>query len=198
MARSTAHWSHRATGTGCSAPRSSTTAPSTSASTCWRSGGSAGRSRTISGRCDTSCSTWSPASPARRARCIVDPDRRHRRRVRCDLRDPRRRDRARAAGDIVLGGSALPLLIVNLAFTFAVPGISIGGHLGGAIGGALCILGALAVRQGKRRLQPDRRALGRQPPRDRRPQRRRRVLEGTRLRLAAASRRSRPRRCPVP
>jgi membrane associated rhomboid family serine protease len=40
----------------------------------------------------------------------------------------------------VLGGSALTLLIVNLAFTFAVPGISIGGHLGGAAGGALAIL----------------------------------------------------------
>ncbi len=40
----------------------------------------------------------------------------------------------------VLGGSAITLLIVNLAFTFAVPGISIGGHLGGAIGGALAIL----------------------------------------------------------
>ena len=43
-------------------------------------------------------------------------------------------------GNYVLGGSALPLLIVNLAFTFAVPGISIGGHLGGALGGALSIL----------------------------------------------------------
>lgn len=40
----------------------------------------------------------------------------------------------------VLGGSAITLLVVNLAFTFAVPGISIGGHLGGAVGGALCIL----------------------------------------------------------
>ena len=40
----------------------------------------------------------------------------------------------------VLGGSALTLLIVNIAFTFAVPGISIGGHLGGLAGGALCIL----------------------------------------------------------
>ena len=38
------------------------------------------------------------------------------------------------------GGSALTLLIVNIAFTFAVPGISIGGHLGGLAGGALCIL----------------------------------------------------------
>jgi membrane associated rhomboid family serine protease len=43
-------------------------------------------------------------------------------------------------GSYVLGGSAISLLVVNLAFTFAVPGISIGGHLGGAIGGALCIL----------------------------------------------------------
>ncbi len=43
-------------------------------------------------------------------------------------------------GTYVLGGSALMLLIVNLAFTLAVPGISIGGHLGGLAGGALCIL----------------------------------------------------------
>jgi membrane associated rhomboid family serine protease len=43
-------------------------------------------------------------------------------------------------GTYVLGGAALPLLIVNLAFSFAVPGISIGGHLGGAAAGALCIL----------------------------------------------------------
>jgi membrane associated rhomboid family serine protease len=43
-------------------------------------------------------------------------------------------------GTYVLGGSALTLLIVNLAFSFAVPGISIGGHLGGAAAGALCIL----------------------------------------------------------
>ena len=40
----------------------------------------------------------------------------------------------------VLGGSAITLLVVNLAFTFAVPGISIGGHLGGLAGGALGIL----------------------------------------------------------
>jgi membrane associated rhomboid family serine protease len=41
-----------------------------------------------------------------------------------------------------IGGSYLTLIIVNLAFTFAVPGISIGGHLGGLIAGAL---GALAL-----------------------------------------------------
>jgi membrane associated rhomboid family serine protease len=43
-------------------------------------------------------------------------------------------------GNYVLGGSALTLLIVNIAFTFAVPGISVGGHLGGLAAGALCIL----------------------------------------------------------
>jgi membrane associated rhomboid family serine protease len=43
-------------------------------------------------------------------------------------------------GTYVLGGSAITLLVVNLAFTFAVPGISIGGHLGGLAGGALVIL----------------------------------------------------------
>jgi membrane associated rhomboid family serine protease len=32
------------------------------------------------------------------------------------------------------------LLLINLALTFGIPGISIGGHLGGLIGGALCAL----------------------------------------------------------
>ena len=40
----------------------------------------------------------------------------------------------------MLGGSALTLLIVDIAFTFAVQGISIGGHMGGLAGGALCML----------------------------------------------------------
>src|SRR3954447_19532495 len=34
-----------------------------------------------------------------------------------------------------LMGQAMVLIVVNLAFTFAVPGISIGGHLGGLVGG---------------------------------------------------------------
>lgn len=40
----------------------------------------------------------------------------------------------------VLGGSALAIMALNLLFTFAIPGISIGGHLGGFAGGALCTL----------------------------------------------------------
>jgi membrane associated rhomboid family serine protease len=45
-------------------------------------------------------------------------------------------------GTFVLGGGALSVIVLNIVFTFAVPGISIGGHLGGLAGGAL---GALAL-----------------------------------------------------
>jgi membrane associated rhomboid family serine protease len=40
----------------------------------------------------------------------------------------------------VLGGQALGLIAVNLVFTFAIPNISVGGHIGGLIGGALSML----------------------------------------------------------
>jgi membrane associated rhomboid family serine protease len=42
----------------------------------------------------------------------------------------------------VLGGQAFGLIVVNLVLTFAIPNISIGGHLGGLAGGAL---GTLAL-----------------------------------------------------
>ncbi len=41
-----------------------------------------------------------------------------------------------------LAGNYLTLIVINLAISFAVPGISVGGHLGGLVGG---ILGTLAL-----------------------------------------------------
>ena len=40
----------------------------------------------------------------------------------------------------VLGGSAMGLILINLILSFAISGISIGGHVGGLIGGILCAL----------------------------------------------------------
>ena len=43
-------------------------------------------------------------------------------------------------GSYVLGGSAMGLIVINLALSFVLSGISIGGHIGGLIGGAACML----------------------------------------------------------
>jgi membrane associated rhomboid family serine protease len=39
-----------------------------------------------------------------------------------------------------LAGPAMSLIVINLLFTFAIPGISIGGHLGGLAGGVAAML----------------------------------------------------------
>jgi membrane associated rhomboid family serine protease len=43
--------------------------------------------------------------------------------------------------DYVFGGSALGVIVLNLVFTFSVSNISIGGHIGGLIGGAAAAFG---------------------------------------------------------
>jgi membrane associated rhomboid family serine protease len=47
----------------------------------------------------------------------------------------------------VFGGQALGLVVVNLAITFLIPGISRGGHIGGLIGGAFASLAFLYLRR---------------------------------------------------
>jgi membrane associated rhomboid family serine protease len=43
--------------------------------------------------------------------------------------------------DYVFGGSALGIIVINLVLTFSIANISIGGHIGGLVGGALAMLG---------------------------------------------------------
>jgi membrane associated rhomboid family serine protease len=47
----------------------------------------------------------------------------------------------------VFGGQAMGLVVLNLAITFLIPGISKGGHIGGLIGGAAAALVFLALRR---------------------------------------------------
>jgi membrane associated rhomboid family serine protease len=47
----------------------------------------------------------------------------------------------------VFGGQAMGLVIINLAITFFIPGISIGGHIGGLVGGGLCALAFSSFRR---------------------------------------------------
>jgi len=53
-------------------------------------------------------------------------------------------------GTYVFGGSVIPLLVINFAFTLFIPGISKGGHIGGFVGGVLAIL--VLSRFGKQRV----------------------------------------------
>jgi membrane associated rhomboid family serine protease len=43
--------------------------------------------------------------------------------------------------DYVFGGSALGIIVINLVLTFSIANISIGGHIGGLIGGIVAMLG---------------------------------------------------------
>jgi membrane associated rhomboid family serine protease len=47
----------------------------------------------------------------------------------------------------VFGGQAMGLVVFNLLITFLIPGISIGGHIGGLIGGGLCALAFSSMRR---------------------------------------------------
>lgn len=49
-------------------------------------------------------------------------------------------------GTITTGGQVLMLIVLNLLFDFAIPGISIGGHVGGLIAGILMMLAYLRFR----------------------------------------------------
>jgi membrane associated rhomboid family serine protease len=47
----------------------------------------------------------------------------------------------------VFGGQALGLVVFNLVITFLIPGISVGGHIGGLIGGGLAAFAFIGLRR---------------------------------------------------
>jgi membrane associated rhomboid family serine protease len=55
---------------------------------------------------------------------------------------------ARGRGLDAIAGQLGILIVLNLAFTLSVPGISIGGHLGGLVGGAICAGAIVAGERG--------------------------------------------------
>jgi membrane associated rhomboid family serine protease len=50
-------------------------------------------------------------------------------------------------GSLATGGQVLGLIVINLIITFAIPGISIGGHIGGLVGGIVVMLAFTAFRR---------------------------------------------------
>jgi membrane associated rhomboid family serine protease len=61
---------------------------------------------------------------------------------------------ARARGMSALASELGVVIALNLVLSFAIPGISVGGHLGGLVGGSLCALAMVVV---ERRLPVERR-----------------------------------------
>jgi membrane associated rhomboid family serine protease len=55
---------------------------------------------------------------------------------------------ARGRGMNTLASEIGFLIVINLFFTFSIPGISVGGHLGGLVGGAICALAIVAGERG--------------------------------------------------
>ncbi|MEX2612194.1 MAG: rhomboid family intramembrane serine protease [Gaiellaceae bacterium] len=47
----------------------------------------------------------------------------------------------------VFGGQAMGLVVFNLAITFLIPGISVGGHVGGLVGGGIAALAFSSLRR---------------------------------------------------
>ena len=58
---------------------------------------------------------------------------------------------ARVRGISVMQSGIGPMILLNLVITFTIPGISIGGHIGGLIGGAA--IGCVILEFDKRRVR---------------------------------------------
>ena len=69
---------------------------------------------------------------------------------------------ARGRGLNALASELGVILLLNLGITFGVPGISIGGHLGGVVGGVICALFIVAGERGNLGPKPE----GRRDPGD--------------------------------